>query len=90
MHDHPELLRKYMGSVVPVTDNYFAALNSAVFTDGSFVYVPDGTFTGLDSFTYQTKDSDNVLGNVVAVTLATIWRAFLRRPFRPFILPLVK
>src|SRR6478609_691909 len=39
---HPELVKKYMGSVVPVSDNYFAALNSAVFTDGSFCYIPKG------------------------------------------------
>src|SRR5689334_23359822 len=40
--NHPELVRKYLGSVVPHTDNYFAALNSAVFSDGSFAYVPKG------------------------------------------------
>src|SRR5438445_4885909 len=38
--EHPELVKKYLGSVVPYTDNFFASLNSAVFTDGSFVYVP--------------------------------------------------
>ncbi len=42
IRDYPELIKKYMGSVVPVSDNYFAALNSAVFTDGSFVYIPKG------------------------------------------------
>jgi len=41
-HEHPELIRKYLGSVVPYSDNYFAALNSAVFSDGSFVFVPKG------------------------------------------------
>ncbi|MCB1280658.1 MAG: hypothetical protein KDB18_03980, partial [Salinibacterium sp.] len=40
VHNHPELVRKYLGSVVPKKDNFFAALNSAVFTDGSFVYIP--------------------------------------------------
>ena len=40
--DHPELVKKYMGSVVPVTDNYYATLNNAVFSDGSFVYIPPG------------------------------------------------
>ncbi|MCA9535443.1 MAG: Fe-S cluster assembly protein SufB, partial [Myxococcales bacterium] len=40
--EHPELVRKYLGTVVPVRDNYFAALNSAVFSDGSFVYIPEG------------------------------------------------
>jgi len=40
--DHPELIKKYLGKVVPYRDNYFAALNAAVFTDGSFVYIPKG------------------------------------------------
>ena len=40
--NHPDLVKKYIGSVVPVTDNYYTALNSAVFTDGSFVYIPKG------------------------------------------------
>ena len=40
VHNHPELIQKYLGSVVPVGDNYFAALNSAVFTDGSFCFIP--------------------------------------------------
>ena len=42
MRDHPELIERYLGSVVPQGDNFFAALNSAVFSDGSFVYVPPG------------------------------------------------
>src|SRR6266545_8315044 len=42
VHNHPDLVKKYLGSVVPHTDNFFATLNSAVFTDGSFVYVPKG------------------------------------------------
>ncbi|MEL7061158.1 MAG: Fe-S cluster assembly protein SufB, partial [Acidobacteriota bacterium] len=42
VHEHPELVRKYLGSVVPYRDNFYAALNSAVFSDGSFVYVPKG------------------------------------------------
>jgi len=42
VQNHPELVKKYLGSVVPITDNYFATLNSAVFSDGSFVYVPPG------------------------------------------------
>src|SRR5882724_11606985 len=42
LREHPELVRKYLGSVVPVSDNFFATLNSAVFSDGSFVYVPPG------------------------------------------------
>ena len=40
--EHPDLVQKYLGSVVPYTDNFFACLNSAVFTDGSFVYIPKG------------------------------------------------
>ena len=50
--EHPEILRKYLGSVVPPTDNFFAALNSAVFTDGSFVYVPKGVRCPMELSTY--------------------------------------
>jgi Fe-S cluster assembly protein SufB len=50
--DHPDLVRKYLGSVVPVNDNYFAALNSAVFTDGSFVYIPPGVRCPMELSTY--------------------------------------
>ncbi|MCA9291967.1 MAG: Fe-S cluster assembly protein SufB, partial [Phycisphaerales bacterium] len=50
--EHPELVRKYLGSVVPRKDNYFAALNSAVFTDGSFVYVPKGVKCPMELSTY--------------------------------------
>src|SRR5215210_6529154 len=42
VQEHPDLIKKYLGSVVPITDNYYAALNSAVFSDGSFVYIPRG------------------------------------------------
>src|SRR5216684_7021905 len=49
---HPDLVRKYMGSVVPYTDNFFATLNSAVFTDGSFVYVPKGVRCPMELSTY--------------------------------------
>ncbi|MFZ0559028.1 MAG: Fe-S cluster assembly protein SufB [Methylovirgula sp.] len=49
---HPELVRKYLGSVVPPTDNFFATLNSAVFTDGSFVYVPPGVRCPMELSTY--------------------------------------
>ena len=52
IREHPELVRKYLGSVVPHNDNYFAALNSAVFTDGSFVYVPKGVRCPLELSTY--------------------------------------
>jgi len=50
--EHPELVRKWLGSVVPHTDNFFAALNSAVFTDGSFVYVPEGVRCPMELSTY--------------------------------------
>ena len=50
--EHPELVRKYMGSVVPVTDNYFATLNNAVFSDGSFVYIPPGVRCPMELSTY--------------------------------------
>ena len=49
---YPELVRKYLGSVVPYTDNFFATLNSAVFSDGSFVYVPKGVRCPLELSTY--------------------------------------
>ena len=49
---HPELIEKYLGSVVPYTDNYYATLNSAVFTDGSFVYVPKGVRCPMELSTY--------------------------------------
>jgi Fe-S cluster assembly protein SufB len=52
VHHHPELVEKYLGSVVPTGDNYFAALNSAVFSDGSFVYVPRGVKCPMDLSTY--------------------------------------
>lgn len=52
VHEHPELIRKYLGSVVPYTDNYFACLNSAVFSDGSFVYVPKGVKCPMELSTY--------------------------------------
>jgi Fe-S cluster assembly protein SufB len=49
---HPELVRKYLGTVVPITDNFFAALNAAVFSDGSFCYIPKGVRCPLDLSTY--------------------------------------
>jgi Fe-S cluster assembly protein SufB len=52
LRDHPELVRKYLGSVVPPTDNFYAALNAAVFSDGSFVYIPKGVKCPLDLSTY--------------------------------------
>jgi Fe-S cluster assembly protein SufB len=52
INEYPELVEKYLGSVVPIGDNYFAALNSAVFTDGSFCYIPQNTICPLDLSTY--------------------------------------
>ncbi len=52
IRDYPELVRKYLGSVVPVTDNFFATLNSAVFSDGTFVYVPKGIRCPMELSTY--------------------------------------
>jgi len=52
VREHPELVRKYLGSVVPYSDNFFAALNSAVFSDGSFVYVPRGVKCPMELSTY--------------------------------------
>jgi Fe-S cluster assembly protein SufB len=52
VRNHPELVKKYLGSVVPITDNFFATLNSAVFSDGSFVYVPPGVRCPMELSTY--------------------------------------
>lgn len=52
VHEHPELVKKYIGTVVPTTDNFFSALNSAVFTDGSFCYIPKGVKCPMELSTY--------------------------------------
>eukprot|EP01037_Dinobryon_pediforme_P005330 gene5330-5383_t len=57
--EHPELVRKYLGSVVPAGDNYFAALNSAVFTDGSFVFIPKGVRCPMELSTYFRINARN-------------------------------
>ncbi|MCU0417658.1 MAG: Fe-S cluster assembly protein SufB [Cytophagaceae bacterium] len=59
VHDHPELVKKYIGSVVPITDNYFAALNSAVFSDGSFCYIPKGVRCPMELSTYFRINAAN-------------------------------
>ncbi len=59
VQDHPELVKQYMGSVVPYTDNYFAALNSAVFTDGSFCYIPKGVRCPVELSTYFRINAAN-------------------------------
>jgi len=57
--EHPELLRKYLGTVVPHNDNYYAALNSAVFTDGSFVFIPKGVACPMELSTYFRINAEN-------------------------------
>ena len=57
--EHPELVQKYLGSVVPYTDNFFACLNSAVFTDGSFVYIPKGVRCPMELSTYFRINAKN-------------------------------
>jgi Fe-S cluster assembly protein SufB len=59
VREHPELVRKYLGSVVPVTDNFFATLNSAVYSDGSFVYVPKGVRCPMELSTYFRINEKN-------------------------------
>jgi Fe-S cluster assembly protein SufB len=59
LREHPELVRKYLGTVVPVTDNFFATLNSAVFSDGSFVYVPPGVRCPMELSTYFRINEKN-------------------------------
>ena len=59
VREHPELVRRYLGSVVPVADNYFACLNSAVFTDGSFVYIPKGVRCPMELSTYFRINAQN-------------------------------
>jgi Fe-S cluster assembly protein SufB len=59
VREHPDLVRKYLGSVVPQNDNYFAALNSAVFSDGSFVYVPPGVRCPMELSTYFRINAAN-------------------------------
>jgi len=56
---HPDLIKKYLGSVVPHTDNFFAALNAAVFTDGSFVYIPEGVRCPMELSTYFRINAAN-------------------------------
>ena len=59
IREHPELVRRYLGTVVPVTDNFFATLNSAVFSDGSFVYVPEGVRCPMELSTYFRINEKN-------------------------------
>ncbi len=59
VHEHPELVKKYLGTVVPQSDNYFATLNSAVFSDGTFVYVPPGVRCPMELSTYFRMNAEN-------------------------------
>jgi len=59
INDYPKLIEKYLGSIVPIGDNYFSALNSAVFTDGSFCYIPEDTICPLDLSTYFRINDQN-------------------------------
>src|SRR5690606_9121835 len=59
IREHPELVKKYLGSVVPTTDNFYATLNSAVFTDGSFVFVPKGVRCPMELSTYFRINEKN-------------------------------
>ena len=59
VREHPEMVRQYLGSVVPQSDNFFATLNAAVFTDGSFVYIPPGTRCPMELSTYFRINAEN-------------------------------
>ncbi|MGB8194334.1 MAG: Fe-S cluster assembly protein SufB [Chitinophagaceae bacterium] len=59
VQEHPDLIKQYLGSVVPMTDNYFAALNSAVFSDGSFVFIPKGVRCPMELSTYFRINAEN-------------------------------
>ena len=59
IQDYPELIEKYLGTIVPIGDNYFSALNSAVFTDGSFVYIPEGVKCPMELSTYFRINASN-------------------------------
>ncbi|GGB59330.1 Fe-S cluster assembly protein SufB [Henriciella pelagia] len=59
LREHPELVRKYLGTVVPQSDNFFATLNSAVFSDGTFVYVPEGVRCPMELSTYFRMNAEN-------------------------------
>ena len=59
IRDHPELVKKYLGTVVPMSDNYYATLNSSVFSDGSFVYIPPGVRCPMELSTYFRINAEN-------------------------------
>src|SRR6202043_119614 len=70
VQDHPALVEKYLGSVVPYSDNFFATLNSAVFTDGSFCYIPKGVRCPMELSTYFRINAANTVPLQRTVILA--------------------
>jgi hypothetical protein len=72
---HPELVQKYLGSVVPQGDNFFAALNSAVFTDGSFVYIPKGVRCPMELSTYFRINAKSTGQFELTLIIAVLRRA---------------
>ena len=85
VREHPELVQQYLGSVVPIADNFFAALNSAVFTDGSFVYIPKGVRCPMELSTYfrinarNTGQFERTLIIADEGATSAIWKAAPRR-----------
>jgi Fe-S cluster assembly protein SufB len=77
VNDHPELVRRYLGSVVPHTDNYYAALNAAVFSDGSFVFIPKGVRCPMELSTYFRINAQNQL-HAAVVELVALDRAQIK------------
>ena len=87
VREHPELVKKYLGSVVPQRDNFYAALNSAVFSDGSFVYIPTGVRCPMELSTYFRINAANTgsnrnrwAGSARAPIRARAFRAIAGRP----------
>ena len=85
LRDHPELVRKYLGTVVPQSDNFYASLNAAVFSDGSFVYVPEGVRCPMELSTYfrinekNTGQFERTLIIAEKALTSAIWKAARRR-----------
>ena len=81
IRDYPDLVRKYLGTVVPVHDNFFATLNSAVFSDGTFVYVPKGVRCPMELSTYfrinaaETGQFERTLIIADEGSMSAIWKA---------------
>jgi Fe-S cluster assembly protein SufB len=78
VQDHPDLVRKYLGSVVPRRDNFFAALNSAVFSDGSFVYIPKGVRCPMELSTYFRINAANTGLHAAVVELVALGDAEIK------------